>query len=157
LLEPSPTRPAKRLGRDRPIVWRRWSAQLCRNCQSTVTYVTHKVAKCCRMPHDPAVKVRSKDLEATPHTHEMASELHLLSGRRDLNPRPLDPQSSALPNWATSRAFTRTCNHAGVHTLAHRTGRQGRAAGQLHAPAAHRRLSPRDAHRRGRRPAAAAS
>ena len=27
-----------------------------------------------------------------------------LSGRRDLNPRPLDPQSSALPSWATSRA-----------------------------------------------------
>jgi hypothetical protein len=26
-----------------------------------------------------------------------------LSGRRDLNPRPLDPQSSALPSWATSR------------------------------------------------------
>ena len=25
------------------------------------------------------------------------------SGRRDLNPRPLDPQSSALPNCATSR------------------------------------------------------
>ena len=26
-----------------------------------------------------------------------------LSGRRDLNPRPLDPQSSALPNCATAR------------------------------------------------------
>ncbi len=26
-----------------------------------------------------------------------------MSGRRDLNPRPLDPQSSALPNCATSR------------------------------------------------------
>jgi hypothetical protein len=25
------------------------------------------------------------------------------SGRRDSNPRPLDPQSSALPNCATSR------------------------------------------------------
>ena len=27
-----------------------------------------------------------------------------VSGRRDLNPRPLDPQSSALPNCATSRS-----------------------------------------------------
>ena len=26
------------------------------------------------------------------------------SGRRDLNPRPLDPQSSALPNCATARS-----------------------------------------------------
>jgi hypothetical protein len=30
------------------------------------------------------------------------------SGRRDLNPRPLDPQSSALPSWATSRCARRT-------------------------------------------------
>ena len=29
------------------------------------------------------------------------------SGRRDLNPRPLDPQSSALPNCATSRCVPR--------------------------------------------------
>ena len=31
-----------------------------------------------------------------------------LSGRRDLNPRPLDPQSSALPNCATARYLHRT-------------------------------------------------
>src|SRR5579862_8912201 len=30
-------------------------------------------------------------------------EFEKLSGRRDLNPRPLDPQSSALPSCATSR------------------------------------------------------
>ena len=29
-----------------------------------------------------------------------------LSGWRDLNPRPLDPQSSALPNCATARLIT---------------------------------------------------
>ena len=37
------------------------------------------------------------------------------SGRRDLNPRPLDPQSSALPSWATSRcadAHTRSGERA---------------------------------------------
>ena len=28
------------------------------------------------------------------------------SGRRDLNPRPLDPQSSALPDCATPRLHT---------------------------------------------------
>ena len=28
---------------------------------------------------------------------------HFWSGRRDLNPRPLDPQSSALPDCATAR------------------------------------------------------
>jgi len=47
---------------------------------------------CREMPHDLAVKVRSKDLEATHRAGEMASDLQLLSGRRDLNPRPLDPQ-----------------------------------------------------------------
>ena len=42
------------------------------------------------------------------------------SGRPDLNRRPLDPQSSALPSWATSRCARRTHppNPAGLHTLA---------------------------------------
>src|SRR5258708_2521118 len=31
-----------------------------------------------------------------------------LSGRRDLNPRPLVPQTSALPSWATSRSWSGT-------------------------------------------------
>jgi len=35
----------------------------------------------------------------------------LPSGWRDLNPRPLDPQSSALPNCATARPPSR--DHAG--------------------------------------------
>jgi hypothetical protein len=41
-----------------------------------------------------------------PRSCEMAPDL--LSGRRDSNPRPLDPQSSALPSCATSRCRTRT-------------------------------------------------
>ena len=31
----------------------------------------------------------------------------MLSGGRDLNPRPPDPQSGALPNCATARALVR--------------------------------------------------
>ena len=38
------------------------------------------------------------------------------SGRRDLNPRPLDPQSSALPSCATSRNYPP--GRAGLLTLA---------------------------------------
>jgi hypothetical protein len=37
-------------------------------------------------------QMRSKDLEATHRAGEVASDLLFLSGRRDLNPRPLDPQ-----------------------------------------------------------------
>ena len=49
------------------------------------------------------------------------------SGRRDLNPRPLDPQSSALPSWATSRCARRTHppHSAGFHTLAQPRGARG--------------------------------
>jgi hypothetical protein len=40
------------------------------------------------------------------------------SGRRDLNPRPLDPQSSALPSCATSRHCSPADSPAGLLTLA---------------------------------------
>src|SRR5262249_34101489 len=57
----------------------------------TVTSDTYGSAACRTMPRNPAVKVRSKDLEATHRTSDVASDLLFLSGRRDLNPRPLDP------------------------------------------------------------------
>ena len=61
------------------------------------------------------------------------------SGRRDLNPRPLDPQSSALPSWATSRCARRTHppNPAGFHTLAQPRGAWGhrRRRADVAAPA----------------------
>ena len=67
------------------------------------------------------------------------------SGRRDLNPRPLDPQSSALPSWATSRCATRTDppNPAGFHTLAQPRGAWGhrRRRADVAAPASRGRAS----------------
>ena len=58
----------------------------------------------------------------------------LLSGRRDLNPRPLDPQSSALPNCATSRChLTRALS--GRYSVSHagtsERGRICRTAGSI--------------------------
>jgi hypothetical protein len=67
-------------------------------------------AECRRVPENPAVKVRSKDLEATHRIGDVASDLLFLSGRRDLNPRPLDPQdcgSEVTP--AQSVFFVRAC------------------------------------------------
>ena len=59
------------------------------------------------MPQNPAVNVRSNDLEATsPYWRNGLLPAHTPSGRPDLNRRPLDPQSSALPNCATSRPST---------------------------------------------------
>src|SRR6266403_2072537 len=36
----------------------------------------------------------------------LSGPLQLISGRRDLNPRPLEPHSSALPSCATARFVT---------------------------------------------------
>jgi hypothetical protein len=49
----------------------------------------------------PLARFRALDIAL----HQGPDLLILWSGRRDLNPRPLDPQSSALPNWATSRCY----------------------------------------------------
>src|SRR5262249_44930113 len=38
------------------------------------------------------------------------------SGRRDLNPQPLDPQSSALPSCATSRCRSPGSRYSVAHT-----------------------------------------
>jgi hypothetical protein len=56
-----------------------------------------------QMPQNPAVKLRSKILRPPHRAGEMASDLQLLSGRRDLNPRPLDPQSAPERGWASLR------------------------------------------------------
>ena len=48
-----------------------------------------------------------------------------LSGRQDLNLRPLDPQSSALPNCATSRP-----PHEGWASVPHAVSRFGATASQ---------------------------
>ena len=51
-----------------------------------------------------------------------------LSGRRDLNPRPLDPQSSALPNCAMVRTVRKAPNmkHSIISTVfqTHRVGKR---------------------------------
>jgi hypothetical protein len=64
------------------------------------------------------------------------------SGRRDLNPRPLDPQSSALPNCATSRHQTPRCGTPGVLTLA-QSERGSRAPGRDPATDQDQTLAPR--------------
>src|SRR5438046_518448 len=55
------------------------------------------------------------------------------SGWRDLNPRPLDPQSSALPNCATARTAEDATGQAGK--IEAESGRHlepgGQAAGQV--------------------------
>jgi hypothetical protein len=57
-----------------------------------VTLATLLNTGCREMPPNPAVKLRSNDLEAIPPSGEMASDLQRWSGRPDLNRRPLDPQ-----------------------------------------------------------------
>jgi hypothetical protein len=51
------------------------------------------------------------------------------SGRRDLNPRPLDPQSSALPNCATSRHYLPGACATSVLTLAQNGHQSSRRQG----------------------------
>lgn len=46
--------------------------------------------------------VRPPDEKQKPRNRSNSAAFR--SGRRDLNPRPLDPQSSALPNCATARS-----------------------------------------------------
>src|SRR5438445_12256907 len=56
--------------------------------------------------------------------HQVAHVVATWSGRRELNPRPLDPQSSALPGCAAPRLSSNR-----THALA--GGLWSRAAGQL--------------------------
>ena len=46
---------------------------------------------------------RDESVEAIHHEFGIGSHTDAESDWRDLNPRPLDPQSSALPNCATAR------------------------------------------------------
>jgi hypothetical protein len=66
----------------------------------------------------PTVKRRS-EIEFCPPGHRLIGRWPAisLSGRRDLNPRPLDPQSSALPSCATSRCWR--AMHDSRYRLAH--------------------------------------
>lgn len=92
------------------------------------------------LPEVPIMGANICTEEAAPASAGTASDLRSSqSGRRDLNPRPLDPQSSALPNCATSRCSfgsglsprrSRTKNNTALQgVLAHpppRSSRPGR-------------------------------
>ncbi|GAA2230462.1 hypothetical protein GCM10010232_15980 [Streptomyces amakusaensis] len=82
-------------------------------------------------PTDPQPVPRN-DGKAVPDYSDTASDLRKRwSGRQDLNLRPLDPQSSALPSCATSRSRALFGLPAGraEATLPHSRGRSDRLAG----------------------------
>ena len=61
--------------------------------------------------------------------NKRSKKISCQSGRRDLNPRPLDPQSSALPNCATSRHYLPGACATSVLTLAQNGHQSSRRQG----------------------------
>src|SRR5213080_3894710 len=70
------------------------------SCQ---TYVRPHVISSRKMQSAPTVHCTGQCEEKAPQRKSLQSLIFTQSGRRDLNPRPPEPHSGALPGCATSR------------------------------------------------------
>src|SRR6266513_813503 len=67
------------------------------------TYVRPHVISSRKMQSAPTVHCTGQCEEKAPQRKSLQSLIFTQSGRRDLNPRPPEPHSGALPDCATSR------------------------------------------------------
>src|SRR5207249_5178130 len=74
------------------------------SCQ---TYVRPHVISSRKVQSAPTVHCTGQCEEKAPQRKSLQSLIFTQSGRRDLNPRPPEPHSGALPSCATSRTTRR--------------------------------------------------
>src|SRR6266699_4493149 len=80
--------------------------------------------------------------EKAPQRKSLQSLIFTQSGRRDLNPRPPEPHSGALPGCATSRSFTSRRYHAALASFTCNHLRLSRMLFKPHGPSARRQVAP---------------